>query len=664
VAVFCVLSFSQDENGTVLETVVPAVKKGAKNSAAAAKVAGKSVQKAVQQKQAAVPAEVPVTATGKPDDFPKLAKRYSKGVVQIMVVKANHEWTSPHKPPVMSEVSGSGFFVENKHLGHLKDSKDFHVVTNAHVAIDAVRISLRLPELGLLPIPATVVGLSPPDQFDLALLRVASSKTLKEAIKRKRGKLEAGMIRLPLGNSDRTQAGEKLMALGYPEGLPGVKSTLGVMSGYQQMGNKLYMQMTTPINPGNSGGPLLSSEGHVIGVNTAGIPGSENIGFSIPAATLSAVLPVLAKHRTFVRPTFGLMLNPTSEQQYLLFNAPKTVRGEYVSKVVPGSLAHKAGMKAGDILYQLQGMAVTRFGQMYLKHIRAYVTIDGLMSRARLGSKVSAKVWRNGKSHKISMKYEISPEHKITHVYEAALKTPKYHIKGGLVFSQLTQNYVEAMTTPVVEGASAVIPAAGLIKYSSAPLNNKEPKLVIADVVSSSLAESTKVFSIASIVKKVNNVKVTSLEQLCDAFKVPVNDNWLTVEMEDGTYGAMLMKEAEENDAKLAKTGLFKLTDTQCKMSAKLKAAAKKKAAKKPAKKKSNQKEAGKEEGNQKEAGKEEGNQKEAGKEAFWQEEDYQAQERRLISLQARAVSLDFLLRSKLVAGQQPAMPGDAHGRV
>merc|ERR1712072_1353491 len=161
--------------------------------------------------------------------------------------------------------------MENKHLGHLKSSKDFHIVTNAHVAMDAVRISLRLPELGLLPIPATVVGLSPPDQFDLALLRVTNPEMLTTAIKRKRGSLDKGMIQLPIGDSDATESGEKLMALGYPEGLPGVKSTLGVMSGYQQMSRKLYMQMTTPINPGNSGGPLLGEAGNVVGVNTAGL---------------------------------------------------------------------------------------------------------------------------------------------------------------------------------------------------------------------------------------------------------------------------------------------------------------------------------------------------------------------------------------------------------
>merc|ERR1712166_275055 len=319
-----------------------------------------------------VPTVAAVPATAAPD-FPELAKRFSKGVVQIMVVKANHQWLSPEQPPTTEEVSGSGFFVQNAHLGKLSKSKDLHIGTNAHVAMDAVRITIRLPSLGLLPIKVAVVGLSPPDEHDLALLRVVDIKAVHSALSRKLKKhtgtdLSAALIQLPLGNSDNVGQGEQLMALGYPEGLPGVKSTLGVMSGYQEMSRKLYMQMTTPINPGNSGGPLLCDKGHVIGVNTAGIPGSENIGFSIPSAVLSAVLPVLAEHRLFIRPTFGIILNPMSANQNQLFNMPAKARGEYIAKVYrKEGIAYKAGMRKGDVLYEIDGMPVSRRGQMFLK---------------------------------------------------------------------------------------------------------------------------------------------------------------------------------------------------------------------------------------------------------------------------------------------------------
>jgi len=573
VAVYTVID-EDSPNGVVLSSqkvpVGPAKKAVAAKTAAqepngvAANPGAKATMDAANSGVSTVAA---APATG---NFPSLAKKFSKGVVQIMVVKAKHQWLSPHKPPSTEEVSGSGWFVENKHLGkELANSKDIHIVTNAHVAMDAVRLTIRLPKTGLLPIHCEVVGLSPPDQHDLALLRVKDRNVLLQALERKLGKDKAkdGMIHLMLGDSDGVQAGEKLMALGYPEGLPGVKSTLGVMSGYQEMSRKLYMQMTTPINPGNSGGPLLSSTGEVIGVNTAGIEGSENIGFSIPSAVLKAVLPVLATHRVYVRPMFGIVLNPLGDKVNHLFNMPKGARGEYVAKVYKGAIAHDSGMKAGDILYEIDGMPVSRRGQMFLKAINAYVTLDGYLGRVPLNHHVAIKVWRQGKSHELKMQYKETPATAIPKIHEAALNkkvSTDYQIRGGLVFTPLTQNYVESMTTPVSVSGGAVVPAPDLMKYGRYPHDRKESKVVIADVVSSSLAEATKVFDAAMVVSKINDKPVSNMEELCDALATPKKNGdteWLTVLAEDGTFGAMPWKDALDDDKKLVEMKLFSPTE-------------------------------------------------------------------------------------------------------
>merc|ERR1719502_63705 len=321
---------------------------GAKAGAAAETVPVKAQPKvkppAEAAKQEAAKAET-VTSRAPVGTFQAMAKKLEPGVVQIEVVKAKHQWLSPQQPPTTEEVAGSGWFINNKELDWaLKDSKDLHIVTNAHVAMDAIRLTIRLPATGLLPIPCSVVGLSPPDQHDIALLRVDSIDALKEAVKRKTGSDDvfSALKHLPVGDSDGVHAGVELMALGYPEGLPGVNSTTGIMSGYQEMGSKLYMQMTTPINPGNSGGPLLGPEGEVVGMNTAGIEGSESIGFAIPSAIMKAVLPILASHRVYERPLFGIEMEATVSGMDELFGMdelPEKATGQYISKVFKGSMA-------------------------------------------------------------------------------------------------------------------------------------------------------------------------------------------------------------------------------------------------------------------------------------------------------------------------------------
>jgi len=241
-----------------------------------------------------------------------------------------------------------------------------------------------------------------------------------------------------------------------------------------------------------------------------------------------------------------------------------------VLKVFKGSLAAAAGIQKGDVLFEIDGMALSRRGQMWMKDINTYVDIEGYMQFAHLNSKVAVKVWRmdadrsKGAVKDLTLTYKITKPTAIPTVYEAALKKLPFQIKGGLVFAQLTQNYVSAMTNPVTQGASAFIPAPNLMKYATAPYNNEEPKVVIAAVATSSLGEETKVFQAAMVVDKVNGVKVNTMAELCDAMAKPAKDvdgeDWITVETVHGEFSGMPLKEAEASDRKLAKTGMYKLT--------------------------------------------------------------------------------------------------------
>ncbi|EFW93882.1 serine proteinase [Haladaptatus paucihalophilus DX253] len=172
-----------------------------------------------------------------------------------------------------SEGEGSGFVYElTEGVGY--------VVTNQHVVAQATRLRVQFDRGQWRR--ATVVGAAP--KRDLAVLRVQNVPSYVES--------------LSLAEQ-RAEPGQSVAALGSPLGLQGT-ITQGVVSGVNrtlpsQHGATIsgVVQTDAAINPGNSGGPLVNCNGRVVGVNTAGIVGGENLGFAIPASALRETVPPL-----------------------------------------------------------------------------------------------------------------------------------------------------------------------------------------------------------------------------------------------------------------------------------------------------------------------------------------------------------------------------------
>ena len=125
---------------------------------------------------------------------------------------------------------------------------------------------------------------------------------------------------LNLGDSDQTEPGEWVMAIGNPFGLGGNSVTVGVVS-YKgrnmqlQSGTGVDMiQTDASINPGNSGGPLLNTRGEVIGINTLivtqGLPQSAGVGFAVPINVAKEILPQLRERGKVVRGWLGVQIIP------------------------------------------------------------------------------------------------------------------------------------------------------------------------------------------------------------------------------------------------------------------------------------------------------------------------------------------------------------------
>ncbi len=239
--------------------------------------------------------------------------------------------------------SGSGVVV----------APDGLILTNSHVASAAgssgasSRIAVTTADGQ--DLHARLVGDDP--DTDLALIRVDEAVTLPAA---------------PLGDSKRLKRGQLVIAIGNPLGFEstvttGVVSALG-RSLRSRTGRLIddLIQTDAALNPGNSGGPLVSSHGEVVGINTAVIMGAQGICFAVAANTASFVLGELVRHGRVRRAFIGIAAQQTAIPPRLRRAAgleqESAVR---VGTVEPDSAADRAGLKPGDILLGLDGLAIT-----------------------------------------------------------------------------------------------------------------------------------------------------------------------------------------------------------------------------------------------------------------------------------------------------------------
>lgn len=226
---------------------------------------------------------------------------------------------------------GSGFLV----------SHDGYIVTNNHVIDTANEL---VAHIGQDQYPAEVVGTDP--ATDLALLKIEAKN----------------LPYLALGDSEALRVGDWVMAIGSPQHLVnsvtvGVVSAKGRSLGIADRAFEDFIQTDAAINFGNSGGPLVNVQGEVVGINTAITFGAENIGFAVPVRILNDVLPQLRDEGKVRRGYLGVAvdaLDPIKAEAFGLDQA----EGALVADVVEGTPAQKAGLRHGDIIIRVDGVAV------------------------------------------------------------------------------------------------------------------------------------------------------------------------------------------------------------------------------------------------------------------------------------------------------------------
>lgn len=347
--------------------------------------------------------------------------------------------------------SGSGVII----------SQDGYIVTNNHVVENAEKVEVILTDRR--KVEAKIVGRDP--NTDLALIKVNLT----------------GLPVVKMGNSDNVQVGEWVLAVGYPLDL-NTTVTAGIISaknrsigiigreqqqeqlenlteaqmeqlnrtgklpaGLQNSSIESFIQTDAAINPGNSGGALVNANGELVGINSAIASQSgynQGYGFAIPINLARKVVDDFIKYGSVKRGYIGVSFKPLGPDNTEDMKTEE-INGLYVSDIVPGGAAAAAGLKSGDIIKKVDGIAVFDSPDLQEK-----------IGRLNPGDKVKLTILRDGalKDYPITLKGESSvgvntaaapkavevANLGATFIPATAAQKAKYRINNGVVVSSVT----------------------------------------------------------------------------------------------------------------------------------------------------------------------------------------------------------------------------------
>lgn len=291
--------------------------------------------------------------------------------------------------------AGTGFVVSN----------DGIIVTNRHVIPEGVtNVSITLSDGTTFEDVAVIGRSSSSSSLDVAFLKITDLK----------GK---DVVPVVLGDSGKTQVGDRVVAIGNALGQFQNTVTSGILSGYGRdvlagdstgAGSESLsdlFQTDAAINQGNSGGPLVNINGEVIGVNTAVASGAQNIGFAIPINDVKGLISSVVGSGKLEQPYLGvryISLNADIAYKYNL----NINNGAYIApsedgaaSIVADSPAEKAGLREKDVIIKVNNI-----------NLNDKTNLTSALSRFKVGDQVNLSVIRSGKTINIKATLRSIPQ--------------------------------------------------------------------------------------------------------------------------------------------------------------------------------------------------------------------------------------------------------------
>jgi Do/DeqQ family serine protease len=327
---------------------------------------------------------LPFFSTDK-NEIPSLAPMLDQATPAIVSISVEGTQVSRQRVPEMFKhfFGGSDEQLQERPFkglgsGVIIDAEQGYVVTNNHVVDNADEITVKLTDGR--EFKAKKLGAD--EQSDIALLKIDPNE----------------LIAMPLADSDELRVGDFVVAIGNPFGLnqtvtSGIVSALG-RSGLNIGGYENFIQTDAAINRGNSGGALVSLRGELVGINTAIFGpngGNVGIGFAIPTNMMKNLVDQIIEFGEVRRGLLGIMGQDIDSGLADAMNL-NVNQGAFVSEVSPDSAAEKGGIKAGDIIVEIDGRSVVSF-----QELRAKVASRGA------GAELELTILRKGKREKIDV---------------------------------------------------------------------------------------------------------------------------------------------------------------------------------------------------------------------------------------------------------------------
>ncbi|MDN3205568.1 S1C family serine protease [Algoriphagus sediminis] len=310
--------------------------------------------------------------------------------------------------------SGSGVII----------SADGYIVTNNHVVEGANEVTVSLENNKRYI--ATIVGTDP--TTDLALLKIE----------------DTGLPYVRFGDSDETQIGEWVLAVGNPFNLnstvtAGIISAkarnIGILRGVENdLQIESFLQTDAVVNPGNSGGALVNLSGELIGINTAIATRTgtfSGYSFAVPSTLVKKVMDDLMEYGTVQRGLLGVRINNVSPELQEALDLDLSVdQGVYVAGVNEGSGGAEAGLQEGDVIIGIDGRETLNVA-----------TLQEMVARKRPGDQVEVDFIRDGE--KMSAKATLKNFDGDTKI--VIKEQPQVFEFAGVTFEDIDEDLKEAL---------------------------------------------------------------------------------------------------------------------------------------------------------------------------------------------------------------------------